>query len=186
VSRALVNEGDLFLLDLGGGPASFFAAHFPEPGRVVLVDQRRGAVLQARDRVPGLRLVVADGQRLPLADDSIGTTICNSVIEHVEDAAALAAEIRRVSRAYFVQTPNGRFPLELHAPVPIPLYRWIPWAAARRALCRLFGGNFAYIERVRYLSEAELTRLFPEAEIVRERFLGMTKSYYVIAMPAES
>jgi ubiquinone/menaquinone biosynthesis C-methylase UbiE len=127
-----------------------------------------------------LKLVVADGERLPFADRSVAATVCNSVIEHVENAHALATEIRRVSAAYFVQTPNGRFPLELHAKVPIPLYRWVPSRRLRRGLCRLFGGDYEYIESVRYLSDRELARMFPEARIVRERWLGLTKSFYVI------
>ena len=170
-----------FILDLGGGPASFFSALYPRPHRVILVDRVYGLACQAKHRVPGLKLVVADGEHLPFTDGSVETTVCNSVIEHVQDVAALASEIRRVGGGYFVQTPNGRFPLELHVPIPIPLYRWIPWSGARRGLCHLLGGDFAYVESVRYLSEDELARLFPEAQIKRERCLGLTKSFYVVS-----
>ena len=172
------------VLDLGGGPASFFSARYPEPWRVILVDREYGLTRQAKARIPDLKLVVADGECLPFAQGSIGITVCNSVIEHVEDTAAFAREVRRVSDGYFVQTPNGRFPVELHAPVPIPIYRWILWPAGRRLLCRMFGGDFDYVESVHYLTEDELARLFPDAEILRERFLGLTKSFYVIHPPS--
>jgi SAM-dependent methyltransferase len=142
-----------------------------------------GLAEQARQRVPDLKLVVADGERLPFADRSVAATVCNSVIEHVEDAHALAAEIRRVSATFFVQSPYGRFPLELHAKIPIPFYRWVPSRRLRRGLCRLFGGDFTYVESVRYLSAADLAKLFPEARIVAERWLGLTKSFYVIRPP---
>ena len=175
-----IDEAAGFILDLGGGPASFLSALHRQPQRVILVDREHGLVKQAKELVPGLKLLVADAERLPFIDGSIAVTVCNSVIEHVQDAAALAAEIRRVSVGYFVQTPNGRFPVEFHVPMPVPFYWWIPWRPARRWLCHLLGGDFAYVESVRYPSAAELARYFPGAQVVRERYLGLTKSFYVI------
>jgi SAM-dependent methyltransferase len=154
-----------FILDLGGGPASFFAALFPEQSRVILVDISYDEVLIAKQRYPLLSVIVADGKHLPLADRSIDLTVCNSVIEHVDDPKALAIEIRRVSRNYFLQTPHGGFPLETHSFIPIPFYGFLPWELLRRFACKLFGARFEYLQSVRYLSEVELRCLFPEATI---------------------
>jgi SAM-dependent methyltransferase len=172
------------VLDLGGGPASFFAALFPRPGQIVLVDLDGGEVSRAKEREPAISAIVADGGRLPLAGGSVAAVVCNSVIEHVDDPAALAREIRRVSRSYFLQTPNGKFPLETHSFVAIPFYRLIPSRRLKRLACRLFGGDLAYISQVRYLSEPALRRLFPEASVVYERLLGLHKSFYVYHSPA--
>jgi SAM-dependent methyltransferase len=174
------------ILDLGGGPASFFSARYPFPERIVLVERVPALAQQARDRVPQIKAVVADGLCLPFRNGCIAATVCNSVIEHVADAGALAEEIQRVSSAYFVQTPNGRFPLEMHAEVPIPFYRWLPCAPFRRLICWLFRGDFNYVESVRYLSADELARLFPAARIDRERFLGLTKSLYAVRLTGQA
>ena len=168
-----------FILDLGGGPASFFAAFFPRQRQVILVDINYDEVHIAKRRYPLLSTIVADGKRLPFADCSIDLTVCNSVIEHVDTPGAISAEIRRVSRNYFLQTPHGGFIWETHSFIPIPLYSFLPWIWMRRLACKLFGAHFEYVQSVRYLSEVELRHLFPEATINYESLLGLKKSFYV-------
>jgi SAM-dependent methyltransferase len=171
------------VLDLGGGPASFFAALFPRPAQILLIDLDGDEVSRAKEREPAISAVVADGARLPLAQGSVDAVICNSVIEHVSDPGALAGEIRRVGRSYFVQTPNGRFPLETHSFIAIPFYHLIPAGRLKGMACQLFGGDPAYIDGVRYLPEPALRRLFPEASVCYERVLGLQKSFYVYHAP---
>jgi SAM-dependent methyltransferase len=167
------------MLDLGGGPASFFATMFPKPERVILLDVDFNLAFQAKQKRPGLHAIVADGEHLPLADCTVDMTICNSVIEHVDNPAALAREIRRVSRGYFLQTPNGNFPLETHSFIAIPFFHLIPWMWLRQFVCRLLGANFEYVSNVRYLPEQTLAFFFPEALITYEKVLGLKKSFYV-------
>ncbi|MGE0705183.1 MAG: methyltransferase domain-containing protein [Vicinamibacterales bacterium] len=168
-----------FLLDLGGGPASFFAAMFPQTGRIVLVDIDLAEARRAKRHLPALRVVVADGSRLPFADRAFSATVCNSVIEHVTEPRVLAMEVRRVSGAYFVQTPNGRFPLETHSHVAIPMYNWLPSRRLKHWVCRLLGADYGYVSSVRYLSETQLKEFFPDASLTYEQVLGLTKSFYV-------
>ena len=168
------------ILDLGGGPASFFASMFPEPKRIVLVDIEYALARRAKEVIPELNVVVADGAKLPFARQSMGLTVCNSVIEHVADPASLAAEIERVSQRYFIQTPNVEFPIETHSYIGIPFYRLIPSAGLRRLMCRFFSADFDYVESVTYLTESQLRRYFKKAHIVHERVLGLTKSFYAI------
>ncbi len=167
------------ILDLGGGPASFLAAMFPRPQQVILVDISYDLVHQAKLKESALHVSVADGVRLPLANDSVDVTVCNSVIEHVDDPDALAIEIRRVSRSYFLQTPNSNFPLETHSFIAIPFYNFIPRVWLRRLLCKIFGANFEYVSSIHYLSEKKLNSLFPEAIATYEKVLGLKKSFYV-------
>ena len=59
--------------------------------------------------------VVGDGRQTSYADYSFDLAFSNSVIEHVgseEDAARFAAEMQRVGRAFYCQTPNKWFPIE--------------------------------------------------------------------------
>lgn len=82
------------LLDLGAGPATFAArAAARHPGLTVL------AVDPSRDFAhghPGIHVVRAAGEALPLADRSIDVAICLSSIRHVRDRAATLRELRRV------------------------------------------------------------------------------------------
>ena len=65
---------------------------------------------------------VGDAVDMPgISDGAFDVVFSNSVIEHVEtyeNQRRMAAEIRRVGRRYFVQTPNRHFPLEPHFLVP--------------------------------------------------------------------
>ena len=91
----------------------------------------------------------------------------------------MASEIRRVGRNYFVQVPNGGFPVETHSFIPIPLYSSIPWLGVRRLLCKVFGASFEYVSSVNYMAESRLRCLFPDATIDYERVFGLIKSFYV-------
>jgi ubiquinone/menaquinone biosynthesis C-methylase UbiE len=179
--RSLVGLESLagFIVDLGGSSAKFFASMFARPEQVILVDINYNRVRQAKTKRPSLHVIVADGRNLPLADGSVEMTICNSVIEHVEDQDILAAEIRRVSRGYFLQTPNKGFPLETHSLIALPFYNLITAIWLRRLMCKILGANFDFINNVRYLSEQKLRTLFPEGTITHEKVLGLKKSFYV-------
>jgi ubiquinone/menaquinone biosynthesis C-methylase UbiE len=146
---------------------------------VILIDVEPALARRARQKLPDVHVVVANGERLPFATRSVGIIVCNSVIEHVDDPSALAAEIRRVGQSYFLQTPNGHFPLETHSYIAIPFYSWIPWMRLRRLVCRLFGASFDYVSSVRYISEERLRQMFPNARMTYEKALGMHKSFYV-------
>lgn len=67
---------------------------------------------------PGrLLLGVADGLKLPFADDSFDAVICSEVLEHIEDYEGILAEIDRVLR------PSGIFA----ASVPAFFPEWVCW-----------------------------------------------------------
>jgi SAM-dependent methyltransferase len=126
----------------------------------------------------------ADARALPFADDEFEIAFSNSVIEHIvdpADRARYAAEIRRVARRYFVQTPNRFFPVEPHS--LLPLVHLLPPGLGRR-LWR-FGVSTDPYQSARLLGAKELRRLFPDAAIVRERVGPLTKSL-VVAGPVES
>lgn len=122
-------------------------------------------------------------------DASFDVVFSNSVIEHLgpnfADQRRMAAEIARVGKRYFVQTPNRYFPLEPHFLTPgfqfLPLdlrvwlvssfnvgwYKRIPdKAQARRE-----------VESISLLSRDDVRRLFPGGCIYAEKFAGLTKSF---------
>ena len=90
---------DDFVLEIGSG-------HNPKARSDVLCDkfitddeQRGGTIVADRP------IVEADGQFLPFADRAFDYVICSHVLEHVEDPAQLIAELERVARRGYIETP---------------------------------------------------------------------------------
>jgi hypothetical protein len=147
-------------------------------------------------RTPEIISAVGDGCDLsPYDDQSFDVAFSNSVIEHVGDwrkQQRMAAEIRRVGRGYFVQTPNRYFPIEPH--FQFPCFQFLP----RRLKVKLLRSRpigwypqaesdeqaGAWADEIRLLSRRELAALFPEAKIVAERFYGLAKSYMAVHLSA--
>jgi len=137
-----------------------------------------GVDLLERPDYPGtfVRADASDG--LPFADDEFDLVYCSSVIEHVPPArrAAFAAEVRRVGRGWFVQTPAFSFPLEPHS--LLPFAHWLPvWL--RRRYWRL--GAAGKWEEISLLGRAELEELFGPARA--ERAGPLVKSWVCVRPP---
>ncbi|HEY7967072.1 MAG TPA: class I SAM-dependent methyltransferase [Solirubrobacteraceae bacterium] len=140
-----------------------------------------GVDVLARPGYPG-PLVVADAvEGLPFADGEFDLAYCNSVIEHVEPQRrdAFAAELRRVARGWYVQTPARSFPLEPHS--LLPGAHWLPPPLRRRYWSL---GAQGYWEEIHLLRRSEFERLFGAAE--RERIGPFTKSWVCVRLPAEA
>ena len=137
-----------------------------------------GVDLVARPDYPGPFVLADPAEGLPFADAEFGLAYANSVIEHVPPArrAAFAAELRRVARGWYVQTPARSFPIEPHS--LLPGAQWLP-SALRRRYWRL--GAQGDWEDVALLRRGELEDLFGAAE--RERFGPFTKSWVCVALP---
>ncbi len=190
------------ILDVGGTPEIWALLPLPEAARVVLLNMPRAdARRAASSRDPGaagLEYVHGDGCHLPFADQAFDIVFSNSVIEHVggaEAQAQFAREVARVGRGYWVQTPNRYFPIETHLLTPIvhllprtwrafivrrfTVWQWIQRPAADE--------KHFYIEHfisdIRLLSAGDMQRLFPDAVILRERFLMFTKSLIAYRAP---
>ena len=122
-------------------------------------------------------------------DSAFDVVHSNSVIEHVghwPEMARMAAEIRRLAPAYFVQTPNVWFPVEPH--FKLPFVHWLPEQAriaALKATGRIArnlspGEATLAVQRICLLSQSQLADLFPDARIWKERVLGLTKSLVAV------
>jgi SAM-dependent methyltransferase len=195
------------ILDLGGGDGRHFGGFWSHREKVYIADIRIGALRRARNE-NGFRFTVLldeDGQ-LPFPDLYFDIVFCNSVIEHVavpkqalsecansrqfvaqawEHQQRFANEVRRVGKKYFVQTPNKYFPLESHT--LLPFVQYLP----RRQLLRIIhlsnrfwlkgtSGDFCL------LTKAAVQRLFPDAYVLEEKFMGMTKSLIAVRAHRES
>jgi Methyltransferase domain len=177
------------ILDVGGTPANWLLLDVRP--QVTLVNMPRAH----EEEWPGFASVAADGCSLPFAKQSFDIVFSNSVIEHVGSTDAqrrFAAEVQRVGRRYWVQTPNRWFPLEPHLLTPFlhflprtwqgPLARrWTIWDAVERPSAdrRAFYIEH-YLKDIRLLDASAMSAMFPGAKIRRERTLGMTKSLIAV------
>jgi hypothetical protein len=167
--RAFPVDGRTRILDVGGDLRNWSLVPDHPPVLVANVD-----VPADRRSDPNVRWILADGRRLPFRDGAFDVVFSNAVIEHVGDLAdqgRFAQEIRRVGRSYFVETPNRGFFLEPH--LMAPFVHWLPRGMRDRLLSKR---RRWYVDEIRLLSGREMRRLFPDGRMVRERFMGMTKS----------
>lgn len=175
------------ILDVGGTVAFWAAA--PLPARITLLNAMPPELPPATAAPAGVVAALGgDGCDLPFAAESFDIAFSNSVIEHVGDWGRqqdFAREIRRVGRGLWVQTPARAFPIEPHL-LALGVH-WLPrrwqrrilrWVAPRAWLERWTQADVdAFLAEVRLLNAAEMRQLFPDCVIVRETFLGLTKSY---------
>jgi hypothetical protein len=170
------------ILDIGGSEFNWMLLRFST--HVTLLNL-------AVPRESNFTCVVADGKYLPFKDGVFDLVYSNSVIEHLEsfeNQRLFAAEARRVGQSYYVQTPNKWFFIEPH--LITPFIHWLP-----RRIQRLLLRNFtvwgwiarptsqyceSFMNEICLLDKSELQRLFPDADIIHERFLGLSKSIMAV------
>jgi Methyltransferase domain len=197
------------ILDIGGTELNW--RFIDQPARVVLLNTK---IPEGRDvgllgveysdtRPSGpadgppatVEYVLGDGKSVPYADGEFDICFSNSTIEHLfglEEQRKFANEVRRVARGIWLQTPARRFPFEPHW--LSPFIHWLPKSWQKR-----LGRNFTVygwmlrppsedvaqlVDELRLLTYREMEQLFPDCEIRRERFLGLTKSYIAVRAAA--
>jgi len=138
-----------------------------------------GVDLLERPDYPGPFVCADAAAGLPFATDAFDLVYCSSVIEHVAPARrrGFAAELRRVGRGWFVQTPAFSFPIEPHS--LLPAAHWLP-PAPRRLYWHL--GAAARWEEISLLKRAEVEELFGPA--LPERAGPLVKSGVCVRPPA--
>jgi hypothetical protein len=125
-------------------------------------------------------------------DGSYDLVFSNSVIEHVgaeDKQEAFAHEVRRLGKAYWVQTPAVWFPIEAHTGMP---FWWFYPDSMRRRIVRRWHETLPEwadsVSDTRVLTRERMQALFPEAQIYVETVLGIPKSYtalYQARLPAD-
>lgn len=182
----------LRILDVGGEAAFWQTLTLPSAAQVHVTLLNR---FVPEATAPGFTAVLGDARDLSRWNrGDVDLVVSNSVIGHVgsySDQAKMAAEIRRLGAPYLVQTPNRWFPVDWRTVVPgfhflpVPLrarlLHWLPIAPFGRL--RTYESALAWCREVRELDRREFAAIFPEAEILREKVGGFTKSFTALYAP---
>jgi SAM-dependent methyltransferase len=131
-----------------------------------------GVDVADRPDYPGPFVQADAAIQLPFEDNAFDLAYSNSVIEHIDPARRerFAAELRRVARGWYVQTPAIAFPIDPHS--LLPLAHWLP-IPLRRPYWRL--GAAGDWEEIHLLRRSEIAALFGNP--LPERVGPLTKSW---------
>ena len=175
------------ILDLGGTFSFWQSLNFKyaDSAQFTLLNLEKPEIPIGHENFTG---VAGDATNLSeYGDKQFDLVFSNSVIEHVGDFEAqkrMVAEMKRVGKHYYLQTPNKWFFLDPH--YRFPFVHFLP-RNIRVSYIHKFrmpkGEPREKAEKIadslRLMTIEELQLLFPEADIHREKFLFMTKSYYL-------
>jgi hypothetical protein len=193
IQQIAAEKGGVRIIDLGGDPGYWnrlFARADLEAANVHITTVNPHVWEPSDD--PMIEAVEGDACGLPqYADASFDFAHSNSVIEHVGDwdkVEAFAAEHRRLAPRYYAQTPYYWFPIEPH--FSAIGFQWRSEQARARMLmkrdmgwskkARDIGEAMAQVQSARLLDKTQFRHLFPDAQMVDETVLGLTKSLRAI------
>ncbi len=177
------------LLDVGGTPS--FWIKQPQP--VKKIDSLNLTKIEydiATHPEHVINTLAGDACSLPFADNSYDIGFSNSVIEHVgswERQQQFASEIRRVSKALWVQTPAYECPIEPHylglfihyfpRYIQPQIIRWFTiWGIMAKPESSYIQ---MMVEETRLLRKREMETLFPDCDIITERMFGFIPKSYI-------
>ena len=172
------------VLDLGGDVRAWRLAPV-RPKRLILLN-----IFPQEVEEEWITPLVGDACEPPADLPEAEIVYSNSVIEHVGGhwrREQFAGVVRRCDR-YWVQTPSRGFPIEPH--FMFPMLQHLPRGAQASLVTRWPVGNYAAVKDrsealsrlldIELLSADEMRFYFPDAELYRERFVGLTKSFVAI------
>lgn len=117
-ARALrVGPRDL-VLDLGSGSSPNLRANVLCDKFVSDGTDRLGAPLAHPAERP---FIIGDAHSLPFKDHAFDCVVCSHLLEHVADPARVLAELQRVARRGYIETPS-RVAEKMHS---LPIHKWL-------------------------------------------------------------
>lgn len=175
-------NSDSKILDVGGTEAIWLGTGLEK--QVTLFN-----IAFKGEQINTFNYVIGNACEMNFSDKEFDIIFSNSVIEHVgtfEKQKQFAKEINRVGKLYWIQTPYKHFPIEPHFLFPFFQY-FTP------NIQRIIGTRWKYshlmrngedildeLKRLRLMNKKEMKLLFPNAEIIEEKFRGLTKSLIAV------
>jgi hypothetical protein len=198
-------QDDISILDVGGGWGDFLERIRKRlRARYVVAEIGEYYAPIVRKKYGFEFAQLEEGKPLPFVDKEFDIVISISVIEHatmpkevcmskisqekwvsmsLKKQMQFANEIRRVGKAYFVQTPHKGFPIDSHT--WLPLVNWLDHAhtvSLVRYIDKCWIKKCGYVDW-NLLGVMDMKRLFPEAKINIERAFCMPKAIIAFTPP---
>jgi len=179
---------EFLVLDLGVSPDSslpesnFFELFYPYKHKIIAASIEDASFLE--ELYPGLKFCqIENNNKLPFKDDHFDAVFCSAVIEHVGTKSKqefFIREILRISKSFFITTPNRWFPLEFHT--FLPFLHWFPQKTHQLFLKKLGYSFWANTDNLNLLSEKTFLNLFPQCKsinIYKYRLFGLTSNLVI-------
>jgi SAM-dependent methyltransferase len=162
---------------------------YPWKDKITALNTSAEHIKLIKQHYPEVKAIVGNGCILPWPDKHFDIVYSNAVIEHVGGLAEqkkMAAEIMRVSKRWFMSTPNRWFPFEFH--LRLPLVTWLPWHGYQWAASIV---SYSHVKRkfvfkgrkasgIRLMSVRELKKCFPTSKIIKQRVTFMSETLIVV------
>jgi Methyltransferase domain len=176
------------IIDLGGSRYQWDRLKYQS--RVTILNVDLGE--RTSNYNPNYEYVFGDARNVQAGPGSYDLAFSNSVIEHVgewPDQVRFAREIRRLGKSVYCETPNRWFFMEPH--LITPFIHWLPRRWQSYTVLRYFTvwglitkPDREYVEKfawpTRLLCKKEFASLFPDCDILVERFLLMPKAFIAV------
>jgi hypothetical protein len=166
--------------------SNYFERFYPHKHRIVCAGIEDGHHLERA--YPGITFrPIQLGEKLPFSDRQFDIVFSNAVIEHVgsETKQRLFVEdALRVSKAFFLSTPNRFFPVEMHT--GLPLLHFLPKRAHRLLLAKMGHNYWASESNLNLMDAKEFRRLFPNSipvKIEKVRLFGFCSNLAAYSPP---
>ncbi|SLM29955.1 NA (modular protein) [Desulfamplus magnetovallimortis] len=141
--------------------SNFFEKLYPYPERLVTTSIENASNITKI--FPMIRFVRTPGDALPFRDNAFDFLFCSAVLEHVGDDVCqkkFIKEILRISKQFFITTPNRMFPVEFHT--FLPLIHWLPRRYHQTILSRTGNSFWSETENLNLITPQKLRTLFPD------------------------
>ena len=162
--------------------SNFFEKLYPFPENITCIGTEDGSHLE--EVYPGARYIrVFPNKPLPFDDNQFDLAFSNAVVEHTgkfESQRFFINEICRVSKKFFVVTPNRWFPFETHT--GLPLIHFLPKFVFRKILISTRYSFWSSEDNLNLLGLKEFRLLFPDRVSIQTqkiRFFGMTSNLII-------
>ncbi|MDP3876885.1 MAG: methyltransferase domain-containing protein [Methylobacter sp.] len=192
--EAVFNEnGSVSIIDIGGTEKywGIIPKQYIDEYNVNITIVNLPGTAMSEDHEP-FKFIEADGCDLSeFPDESFHIAHSNSVVEHVGDWVRMVQftkEISRISKKYFVQTPNYWFPVEPHCMTPF--FHWLPKPTRLWLVSHFQLGHWSkatsideavrIVEGARLLNKKMFQGLFLDANLLTENLFFMPKSFIAI------
>jgi hypothetical protein len=162
--------------------SNFFEKLYPFPYKITCVGTENGSYLEKE--FPGLIYQqIFPNKQLPFDDNQFDFAFSNAVVEHTgsyDEQRFFIHEICRVSKNFFIVTPNRWYPVETHT--GIPFLHFLPKTIFRKLLKNTKYDFWSSEKNLNLLSMDEFTGLFPENVVIKQKkikLLGITTNLIV-------